>query len=87
MQTKMTDKHKLMAWILNKEFKYTMVGIAQLMHVSQSTISLAVKEVEYWRTIKNLNDELSEARQIIANYGILPPSNPTLYLNEYEEND
>lgn len=80
MQTKMTQEHKLMAWVLNKEFYYTMTSIASLMKVSQSTISMAVKEVEYWKTINDLSNELAEARATISQYGLPYNNEPQLYI-------
>lgn len=84
MQLKMTDKHKLMAYILNKELGYSMVSIAQLMQVSQSTISNAIKEVEFRRQISNLEKELDEAKSTLRELGyvqqnILPP-NPNQFI-------
>lgn len=80
MQTKMTQKHKLMAWVLNKEFHYTMTDIANLMKVSQSTISMAIKEVEYWKTIQDLSTELAEARALISQYNLPYNNEPQLYI-------
>lgn len=82
MQKKMTDKHKFMAYVLNREFGYTMTSISQLMKVSQSLISTSVKEVEYWKTIKNLTQELNEAKQLIEAQGISLPSSPILYIED-----
>lgn len=45
MQTKMTKKHKLMAYLLNREFGYTMTDIAAPMKVSQPSINMSIKEV------------------------------------------
>lgn len=79
MKQKMTDKHKLMAYLLNKEMGYSMTAIAQLMKVAQSTISLSIKEVEFRKTISNLETELYEAKQALLKLGyaepiILPPN-------------
>lgn len=43
----MKDRHKAMAYILSREFGYSMVKIANLMGVAQSTISSAIKDFEY----------------------------------------
>ena len=72
MQTKMSIKHKLMAYTLNVEFNYTMTAIARLMNVSQSTISLAIKEVKTWLIIYNLSKELAETRQHLLDCGFRP---------------
>lgn len=71
---KMTDRHKAMAYVLSREFGYSMVNIAQLMKVSQSTISSAIKDFEYQKMIRSLENELVEARNILANQGINPPA-------------
>ncbi|MDE5946756.1 MAG: hypothetical protein K2G63_05605 [Oscillospiraceae bacterium] len=44
---KMTDKHKIMAWLLNKQFNYPVVAIAQLMQVSKNNIYEAIKEMNF----------------------------------------
>lgn len=80
MQTKMTQKHKLMAYVLNVEFGYTMTAIAKLMGVAQSTISTAIKDVNYMRTISNLENALCEARSLLIEQGIEPPPAPKLFL-------
>lgn len=79
MQRKMTDKHKLMAYLLNKEMGYSMTAIAQLMQVAQSTISISVREVEFRRTISNLENQLSKTKDELIQLGykepvILPPN-------------
>lgn len=76
---KMSDKHKFMAYILNKEMGYTQKAIAQLMRVSQSTVANMCKEVSYRVTISNLERELQEARVIIEQNGLLP-TEPQLYI-------
>lgn len=60
---KMTQKHQLMAYVLNKEFGYIQKDIANLMRVSQSTISSAIKEIEYQKIIRNLETELIQVRE------------------------
>lgn len=70
MQIKMTVAQKLMAWILNKECRWTQAKIAQHMGVRQSTISLAIKEAGYWIKNENLTMELSELRQMLTQQGI-----------------
>ena len=64
MKQKMTDKHKLAAFVLNTDddFKYSMTDIATLMKVSQSTISNSIKEVRYKQTISNLQKELEATK-------------------------
>lgn len=78
--SKMTDRHKVMAYVLNKEFGYRQSAIAQLMQVAQSTIANAVKEVSFRLTTQNLEKELQEARYQLEQQGILPEK-PTLYLD------
>lgn len=76
---KMTERHKLMAYILYKEFGYTQTAIAKLMRVSQSTIASSVKEISFRITIQNLEKELKETRYLLEQKGLLPEP-PTLYL-------
>lgn len=64
----------MMAYVLNKEFGYTMQKIAALMDVSQSTISNAVREVTYMIQIRNLQSELAEVRRQLAQNGIEGPT-------------
>lgn len=62
MRKLLTDKHAAMAYVLNKEMGYTMTKIAALMDVSQPTISNMIKDFTYQLRIRNLENELSEAR-------------------------
>lgn len=73
MKSKMTERHKLMAYVLKREFGYNMTDIAKLMKVSQSTISMSIKEVDYWRTIRNLQQELNDTRQLLIEKGFDEP--------------
>lgn len=70
---KMTERHKAMAYVLNKEFGYTMEKIGKLMEVSQSTISSAIKDFEYQRVIRNLEQELINAREELKGLGYNAP--------------
>lgn len=76
---KMTDKHKLMAYVLNKEMGYTQSAIATLMQVSQSTVANMCKEASFRVSINNLEKELKEARKIIKRQG-LAAKQPQLYI-------
>ena len=68
MKTKMTDKHKLMAYVLttdvdlNKNHNITQKEIAKLFNVSQSTIATAIKEAKMRIEIDNLIKELSKVK-------------------------
>ena len=77
---KMTKKHKMIAYLLNKDedFGYSQEKIATLMGVSQSTISNAVKEIEYLRRISNLEKALSQVRMELIQQGVLPSAFPKL---------
>ena len=70
---KMTERHKAMAYVLNKEYGYPMTAIGTLMGVAQSTISSAIKDFEYQRLIKNLEQELDNARMELKALGYNPP--------------
>ena len=78
----MTDRHKYVVYVLHKEFEYKQTDIAQLMQISQSTVANAYKEIRYRITIKNLENELQEARELLSAQGLRPKS-PIFYL----END
>jgi len=68
LKKKMSDKKKLMAYVLNKDedFSYSMDKISQLMDVSQSTISTSIKEVTLKKKIYDLENELSEAKRLVS---------------------
>lgn len=76
---KMTNKHKMMAYVLNKEMGYTQSAIATLMKVSQSTVANMCKEISFRITICNLENELQEARNLIQQHG-LTTKEPQLYI-------
>lgn len=69
---KMTEKHKALAYVLNKEMGYTQTAIATLMKVSQSTVANMIKEFQFQLQINNLQKELQEARMIIEQQGLIP---------------
>ena len=66
---KMSDKHKLMAYLLFKEFGYKQANIAVLMQVSQSTIATAVKEVRFRMKITDLEKQLADTRALLLQQG------------------
>lgn len=72
MRAKGEEKHKVMAYLLNVEFGYTMTAIAQLMQVTQPTISNWIKEAGMQIRINALTQELAEARNEIARLGLTP---------------
>lgn len=69
---KMSDRHKLMAYVLHEEFGYRQKAIAELMQVAQSTIANAVKEVKFRLTITNLEKELQQTRNLLQEQGFYP---------------
>ena len=77
--TKISDKHKTIAYVLNKEMGYTQTSIANLMKVSQSTVANMCKEISFRIKINNLERELQEARITIQQNGIAVQE-PQLYL-------
>ena len=77
--SKMSNRHKVMAYVLYKEFGYRQSAIAQLMQVAQSTIANYEKEVSFRLKIQNLEKELQEARYQLKQQGLLPEM-PTLYI-------
>lgn len=81
--SKLSNRKKLMAWVLNRDedFGYSQRKIANLMDVSQSTISHAVEKVEHWKQVEDLTQQLEDARARLAALGYepddsLPPYNP-----------
>ena len=66
---KISEKHQAMAYVLNKEFNYSMSKIGELMGVSQSTISNGIKDFKYRLKIENLENELIDARRFLVNQG------------------
>lgn len=69
MQRKMSREHAVMAYVLNDHFRYSQAAIAQLMKVTQSTVSNAIRDVKYWRTVENLQAELYDAKQKLLALG------------------
>lgn len=69
MKKKMSDKKKLMAYVLNKDddFDCSMTKIADLLGVSQSTVSTSVKEIGLKKRIMDLETELRETKKILIN--------------------
>lgn len=67
MKRKMTNKKKLMAYVLNKDpdFDISAKKISKLFDVSQSTISNSIKEVSYEKRIYDLETELSKAKKAV----------------------
>ncbi|MBN1050443.1 hypothetical protein FDA52_17715 [Clostridium botulinum] len=53
-----------MAYVLNTdpEFKVSMGKIGDILNVSQSTVSTAIKEVKYQKEIYDLTKELNKAK-------------------------
>ncbi|WP_339216237.1 hypothetical protein [Solibacillus sp. FSL W8-0372] len=76
MKNKLTKRHKMAAFVLNKEFGYTQNEIGTLMKVNQSSISNAIKEIGYEKEIYDLKMELEEARIEISK--TLPPAKPLI---------
>lgn len=69
MKAKMSEKHKLMAYVLNTDAdlnrskNITQSNIATLFGVSQSTVAQALKETKLRRQINELEQELSKAKE------------------------
>lgn len=68
MKAKMTDKHKLMAYVLstdddlNKNKNITQSEIASILGVTQSTVAQSIKEAKLRIRINELENELSEIK-------------------------
>ena len=74
MQSKLTKKKKMMAYVLNKDpdYCFTQGKIAELMDVSQSTICKSIQTIDYERRIADLTQQLDEARNTLIQNNILP---------------
>ena len=82
MKRRLSDKQKCMAYVLNQDpdFGYSQKKIADMMGVSQPTISNAIDDVEHWREVQDLTRQLNDARRQLADLGVLPEE-PILYLD------
>lgn len=60
------------AYLLNEELHYNQADIAKLMRVSQGTISNMIRDFKYQMQLQNLQKELDNARQILAENNLLP---------------
>lgn len=71
-KAKMTPKRKLMAYVLNtdEEFQNTQQEIATLLHVTQPTVSNAIKDARHMVELRNMQQELAEAKQQLVAAGI-----------------
>lgn len=69
---RMTRKLKMFAYILNEDFGYTMSQIAELMNVSQPTISLSIKEIK--SEILNTTLDFTECKNELINLGYKEPT-------------
>jgi len=83
----MTDKHKLMSYLLTEEFDRTQQKVAELFDVSQSTISSAVKEAKLLSQIKSMQNELNQARQALVDKGYKPNEPKLLDAEIIEDKD
>lgn len=66
---KMSEKHKLAAYLLNEELGYSQKKIGTLMEVSQGCVSMAVKDARHMVQNNKLKRELAEVRQELAAKG------------------
>lgn len=79
---KMSEKHKLAAYLLNEELGYSQKKIGKLMDVSQGCVSMAVKDARHLVKEKQLQRELAEVRRELVAQGyrkqdaelLLPPA-------------
>lgn len=69
---RMTLQHKLMAYVLNKEFEYMQTEIAKLMGVSQTTISNSVNEISKRLKTEDLTEQLKFTRTALEKQGLKP---------------
>lgn len=76
-KAKMTQKRKLMAYVLNtdEDFQNTQQEIATLLRVTQPTVSNAIKDARYMVELRNMQQELAEAKRQLVAAGIQPNQN------------
>ena len=77
MRSKLSEKDKLLAYALHKEFGYKQGAIADFMatkqhdkRLSQSTIANAIKEANYLLKINHLEKEYSKVKQELYDMGL-----------------
>ena len=65
MQKKMIEKKKIVAYVLTQDpdFNNTQREVADLLHVSQSTVSAAIKEIRLKVEIGKLTRQLEEVKR------------------------
>ena len=83
MRLKMTKENKCVAYILSRNFHYTMDYIARGLGVSQGTISNSIKEVEWLIRMGELNCELESIKEMLRQkgYSRQVPEIPTINLS------
>lgn len=83
MKAKLNQKQKLMAYILNKDDdcgNIAMEKIGIIFNTSQSTISNAIKDISHQLEVNNLQKELSDAKEILRQHGLVS-TEPIIPLN------
>ncbi|SHH23506.1 hypothetical protein [Clostridium grantii] len=81
MNKKLSEREKLMAYVLNKEFRYPQNAIANLMStkhdggISQPSIANAIKEAGYLIQIKKLKDMYLDVKKELEQDGFIPSPN------------
>ena len=83
---KIDKEHAMLAFVLHECFHYTQEKIAQLMGISQSTVSNIIKEIRYQKQIYDLEQEIEITKQKLAAIGYTDQllSSPFKYCNPYE---
>lgn len=91
MRKKMTEKHKLMAYVLstdaelNREKNITQSEIAGLFGVSQPAVAQGIKEAKLRLRINQLEEELSEVKgEVMRLNGIDTLALPGNITSEYK---
>lgn len=87
LKKKMSDKQKLMAFVLSKDedFGYPMKKIGELMDVSTTTISTSIKEVKFQKEIYDLKQQLIEAKKLAEMQYGKPRINPLTFEEDHSE--
>jgi predicted transcriptional regulator len=88
MKRKLSEKKKMMAYVLStdSEFEYSQKKISNLMDVSQSTVSNAIKDVKHLKEVYDLKNELAMAKsKLVEQYEIVEEPKKRLPFRIFED--
>lgn len=81
MARRTSDRYRYVCYVLNKEYSYTMKAIAELLHLSPTTVSVAINYISYRvmmsdvpnekNSFSEVKDELIRTRKYIEEKNML----------------